>query len=172
MRFVVVIWANQFLRKHLTPLELAGLVANKVFTDFKKYVIFYLWTIQKFAFYRRSHCMYTTLWGALGNRNSLTVQILWHVNFHCVLHNISQFSLPVSCRFIDGKVGENVEALFILFSKYKLSVYGIQLWTKTARLIYFLFGLCGLKLPVINDAPVRQCILFRFEGNLFKLISG
>ena len=32
MRFVVVIWANQFLRKHPPPLELAGVVANKVFT--------------------------------------------------------------------------------------------------------------------------------------------
>ena len=104
--------------------------------------------------------------------SSNTVQILWHVNLHCVLHNISQFSLPVSCRFMDGKVRENVEALFTLFSKYELFVYGIEMWTKTARLIYFLFDLCGLKLPAINDAPVRQCILFRFDGNLFKLISG
>ena len=55
---------------------------------------------------------------------------------------------------MDGKVRENVEALFTLFSKYEV------------------FDLCGLKLPAINDAPVRQCILFRFDGNLFKLISG
>ena len=73
------------------------------------------------------------------------VHILWHVNLHYVLHNISQFSSPVSCRFMDGKVRENVEALFTLFSKYKLFVYGIEMWTKTARLIYFLFDLCGLK---------------------------
>ena len=33
MRFVVVIWANQFLRNHPHPLELAGVVGNKVFTD-------------------------------------------------------------------------------------------------------------------------------------------
>ena len=33
MRFVVVIWANQFLGEHPPPLELAGVVANKVFTD-------------------------------------------------------------------------------------------------------------------------------------------
>ena len=33
MRFVVVIWANQFLREHPPPLGLAGVVANKVFTD-------------------------------------------------------------------------------------------------------------------------------------------
>ena len=90
----------------------------------------------------------------------------------CVLINISQFSLPVSCRFMNGKVRENVEALFSLLSKYKLFVYGIEMWTRTARLIYFLFDLCGLELPAINDAPVRQCILFRFDGNLFKLISG
>ena len=95
----------------------------------------------------------------------ITVQILWPVN----LHNISQFSLPVSCRFMDGKVRENVEALFTLFSKYELFVYGIEMWTKTACLIYFLFDLCGLKLPAINDAPVRQCILFRFDGNLYKI---
>ena len=115
-------------------------------------VIFYLWTIQKFAFYRRSHCIYPTLSDLWGNRNSLTVHILWHVNLHCVLHNISQFSLPVSCRFMHGKVGENDEALFTFFSKYKLFVYGIELW-KTARPIYFLFDLCGLKLSAINDAP-------------------
>ena len=102
----------------------------------------------------------------------ITVQILWHVNLHCVLHNISQFWLPVSCRFMDGKVRENVEALFTLFSKYELFVYGIEMWTKTACLIYFLFDLCGLKLPAINNTPVRQCILFRFHGNLSKLISG
>ena len=135
-------------------------------------VIFYLWTIQKFAFYRRSHCIYTILGWYDSN---LTVQILWHVNLHCVLHNISQFSLLLSCRFIYGKVWENVEALLSLFSKCKLFVYGIVMWTKTARLIYFLFDLCGLELPAINDAPVRQCILFRsfrFDGNLFKLISG
>ena len=74
-----------------------------------------------------------------------------------------------------GKVRENVEAPLSLFSKYKLFVYGIEMWTKTARLIYFLFDLYGLELPAINDAPVRQCILFRsfrFDGNLFKLISG
>ena len=104
--------------------------------------------------------------------SNLTVQILWHVNLHCVLHNISQFSLPISCRFMDGKVRENVEALFSLFSKYKLFVYGIEMWTKTARLIFFLFDLCGLELPAINDAPVRQCILLRVDGTLFKLISG
>ena len=46
------------------------------------------------------------------------VHILWHVYLHCVLHNILQFSSPVSCRFMDGKVRENVEALFTLFSKY------------------------------------------------------
>ena len=128
-----------------------------------------LWTIQKFAFYRRSHCIYTILGWYDSN---LTVQILWHVNLHCVLHNISQFSLPISCRFMDGKVRENVEALFSLFSKYKLFVYGIEMWTKTARLIFFLFDLCGLELPAINDAPVRQCILLRVDGTLFKLISG
>ena len=33
MRFGVVIWADQFLREHPPPLELAGVVANKVFTD-------------------------------------------------------------------------------------------------------------------------------------------
>ena len=54
--------------------------------------------------------------------SSNTVQILWHVNLHCVLHNISQFSLPVCCRFMYGKVRENVEALLSLFSKYKLFV--------------------------------------------------
>ena len=73
-----------------------------------------------------------------------------------------------------GKVRENVEALLSLFSKYKLFVYG-AVNTKTARLIYFLFDLCGLELPSINDAPVKQCILFRsfrFDGNLFKLTSG
>ena len=53
---------------------------------------------------------------------------------------------------MDGKVGENDEALFTLFSKYKLFVYGIKLW-KTASPIYFLFDLCGLKLSAINDAP-------------------
>ena len=41
---------------------------------------------------------------------------------------------------------------FYFFSKYKLFVYGIELW-KTARPIYFLFDLCGLKLSTINDAP-------------------
>ena len=44
------------------------------------------------------------------------------VNLHCVPHNISQFSLPVCCRFmygkVPGKVLENVEALLSLFSKY------------------------------------------------------
>ena len=49
-----------------------------------------------------------------------------------------------------GKVRENVEALLSLFSKYKLSVYGIELRTKTARLIYFLFDLGGLELPAIK----------------------
>ena len=42
--------------------------------------------------------------------------------------------------------------------------------TKTARLIYFLFDLCGLELTAINDEPVKQCILcrsFRFDANLF-----
>ena len=48
-----------------------------------------------------------------------------------------------------GKVLENVEALLSLFSKYKLFVYGIELWTKTARLIYLLFDLCGLEVPTI-----------------------
>ena len=74
-----------------------------------------------------------------------------------------------------GKVLENVEVLLSLFSKYKLFVYGIEIWTKTARLIYFLFDLYGLELPAINDAPVKQYILFRsfrFDENLFKLISG
>ena len=46
------------------------------------------------------------------------------------------------------KVQENVEALITLFSKYKPFVCGIEMWTKTARLIYFLFDLRGLKLPV------------------------
>ena len=50
-----------------------------------------------------------------------------HVNLHCVPHNISQFSLPVCCRFMYGKVPENVEALLSIFSKYKLFVYGIEL---------------------------------------------
>ena len=81
--------------------------------------------------------------------SSNTVQIWWHVNLHCVPHNISQFSLPVCCRFMYGKVRENVEALLSLFSKYKLFVYGIELWTKTARLIYLLFDLCGLEVPTI-----------------------
>ena len=74
-----------------------------------------------------------------------------------------------------GKVRENVEAPLSLFSKYKLFVYGIEMWTKTARLIYFLFDLYGLELSAINDAPVKQCILFRsfrLDGNLFKLTSG
>ena len=111
-------------------------------------------------------------WYDVGSKSTNHSSNLIHVNLHCVLHNISQFSSPVSCRFMDGKVRENVEALFTLFSKYKLFVYGIEMWTKTARLIYFLFDLCGLKLSAINDAPVRQCILFRFDGKLFKLISG
>ena len=50
---------------------------------------------------------------------SNTVQIWWHVNINCVPHNISQFSLPVCCRFIFGKVRENVEALLSLF-KYSV----------------------------------------------------
>ena len=58
--------------------------------------------------------------------SNLTVQIWWHVNLHCVPHNISQFSLPVCCRFMYGKVRENVEALLSLFSKYKLFVYGVE----------------------------------------------
>ena len=143
-------------------------------------VIIYLWTIQSLnstgdltAYIPRYWtCEETETPRMIRFRIPITVQILWHVNLHCVLYNISQFSLPVSCRFMDGKVRENVEALFTLFSKYKLFVYGFEMWTKTARLIYFLFDLCGLKLPAINDAPVRQCILFRFDGNLFKLISG
>ena len=49
-----------------------------------------------------------------------------------------------------GKVRENVEALLSLFSEYKLSVYGIELRTKTARLIYVLFDLGGLELPAIK----------------------
>ena len=151
-------------------------------------VIIYFWTIQKL--YQRSHCIYTTLsdlWGnceetetprmiRLKSYSSNTVQIWWHVNLHCVPHNISQFSLLECCRFMYGKVRENVEALLSLFSKYKLFVYGgWAVNTKTARLIYFLFDLWGLELPAINDAPVKQCILFgsfRFDGNLFKLISG
>ena len=81
--------------------------------------------------------------------SSNTVQIWWHVNLHCVLHNISQFSLPVSCRFMYGKVRENVEALLSLFSKYKLFVYGIELWTQK-RHAWFISCLIyvGLNFPL------------------------
>ena len=65
--------------------------------------------------------------------SSNTVQIWWHVNLHCVPHNISQFSLPVCCRFMYGKVRENVEALLSLFSKYRLFVYGIAGLHVTSR---------------------------------------
>ena len=101
-----------------------------------------------------------------------------HVNLHCVPHNImiSQFSLSVCCHFMYGKVLENVEALLSLFSKYKLFVYGIELWTQKRHVWFIscLILICGLELTAINDAPVKQCILFRsfrFDGNLFKLIS-
>ena len=60
----------------------------------------------------------------------ILLQIWWHVNLHCVPHNISQFSLLVCCRFMYWKVRENVEALLSLFSKLKLFVYGIELWTQ------------------------------------------
>ena len=72
-----------------------------------------------------------------------------HVNLHCVPHNISQFSLPVCCRFMYGKVLENVEALLSLFSKYKLFVYGIELWTQK-RHVWFISCLIyvGLNLPL------------------------
>ena len=68
-----------------------------------------------------------------------------------------------------GKVRETVEALLSLFSKYKLFVYG-AVNTKTTRLIYFLFDLCGLELPAINDAPVKQCILFSNNEHLMHFL--
>ena len=81
--------------------------------------------------------------------SNLTVQIWWHVNLHCVRHNISQFSLPVCCRFMYGKVLENVEALLSLFSKYKLFVYGVELWTQK-RHAWFISCLIyvGLNFPL------------------------
>ena len=127
-------------------------------------VIFFFWTIQKF--YRRSQCIYTTLSDLWGNceeigtprmirfksYSSNTVQISeiwWHVNLHCVPHNISQFSLLGCCRFMYGKVRENVEALLSLFSKYKLFVYGVELWIQK-RHAWFISCLIyeGLNFPL------------------------
>ena len=63
--------------------------------------------------------------------SNLTVQIQFKSDDMSTFpHNISQFSLPVCCRFMYGKVRENVEALLSLFSKHKLSVYGVELWTQ------------------------------------------
>ena len=81
--------------------------------------------------------------------SSNTVQIWWHVNLHFVRQNISQFSVPVCCRFMYWKVRENVEALLSLFSKYKLFVYGVELWTQK-RHAWFISCLIyvGLNFPL------------------------
>ena len=135
-------------------------------------------TIQKF--YRRSQYIYTTLLDlAWWYDSNLTVQIQFKsydmstfAVYYIIFHYSRYRYTAVSCM---ERYEKMLKPLFSLFSKYKLFVYGIEMWTKTARLIYFLFDVCGLELPAINDAPVTQCILFRlfrFDGNLFKLILG
>ena len=111
--------------------------------------------------------------------SNLTVQIQFKsddmstfIVSYTIFHN-SRYRYPAVSWM--ERYEEMLKPFFSLFSKYKLFVYGIEMWTKTERLIYFLFDLCGLELPAINDSPVRpciMCILFRFDGNLFKLISG
>ena len=111
--------------------------------------------------------------------SNLTVQIQFKsddmstfILSHIIFHNSRYRYAAVSCM---ERYEKMLTPFFLYFQNINCLFTVLSCEHKNGSLIYFLFDLCGLELPAINDAPVKQCILFRslrFDGNLFKLISG
>ena len=106
---------------------------------------------------------------------NLTVQIQFKsddmstfIVSHIIFHNSRYRYAAVSCM---ERYQKMLKPFFLYFQNINclFTVLSCEHKNGTPDL------LCGLELPALNDAPVKQCMLFRsfrFDGNLFKLISG
>ena len=70
----------------------------------------------------------------------ILLQIWWHVNLHCVPHNISQFSLLVCCRFMYSSSLNT--PLRVVFSTL-FSVFHLVMKHCISCLIYYLKNGCN-----------------------------
>ena len=104
--------------------------------------------------------------------SNLTVQIQFKSDdmstflvSHITFHNSRYRYAAVSCM---ERYEKMLKPFFLYFQNINCLFTVLSCEYKNRSLIYFLFDVCGLELPAINDAPVKQCILFRsfrFDGN-------
>ena len=104
--------------------------------------------------------------------DDLSTFIVSHIIFHNSRYRYAKMHAAVSCM---ERYEKMLKPFFLYFQNMNCLFTVLSCEYKKGSLIYFMFDLCGLELPAINDAPVKPCILFRsfrFDGNSFKLVSG